>query len=145
MHAAQTNSLGRLYLPALALLLLIMLLLFSGMGFISVSAGQTLQVIGAKLLGWTQSGLDPMITQVVWEVRMPRIITASAVGAGLAAAGAVFQGILLNPLADPYTLGVSSGAAFGASVALLLGLDFAGVYSVCALAFAGAVAHPVSW
>ena len=58
---------------------------------------------------------------------------------GLAVAGAVFQGILLNPLADPYTLGVSAGAAFGASLAILFSLGGA-LYSVPGFAFAGAIA-----
>jgi iron complex transport system permease protein len=53
-------------------------------------------------------------------------------------AGAVYQGLLLNPLADPYTLGVSAGAAFGAALALLLGIDFLGVYSVPLCTFIGA-------
>ena len=53
---------------------------------------------------------------------MPRILSAALVGGGLAVAGCVFQSILQNPLADPYTLGISSGAAFGASCALLFGI-----------------------
>jgi iron complex transport system permease protein len=132
---------AHLWLTLLGLLLAGLLLLTAGMGFIPVSLAQTLSVLGHKLFGMqdVSQGLDPVLTQVVWEVRLPRIITSAAVGAGLASAGAVFQGILLNPLADPYTLGVSSGAAFGASIALLLGLDFAGAYSVCALAFLGAL------
>lgn len=77
---------------------------------------------------------------MVWDVRLPRILTSATVGAGLAVAGVVFQGLLLNPLADPFTLGVSSGAAFGASVALLLGLDFLGPHTISLLAFIGAVA-----
>ena len=75
---------------------------------------------------------------VVLEVRLPRILTAATVGGGLAVAGAVFQGILLNPLADPYTLGVSAGAAFGASLAILFSLA-GGLYSVPLCAFAGAM------
>jgi len=66
------------------------------------------------------------------------VLCAVAVGGGLAVAGVVFQGILHNPLADPYTLGVSSGAAFGACLALLLDLSFLGSYSVPIFAFAGA-------
>ena len=54
------------------------------------------------------------------EVRLPRILTAVLVGGGLAVAGCIFQSLLQNPLADPYTLGISSGAAFGASIAIFL-------------------------
>jgi len=58
---------------------------------------------------------------ILWSIRFPRILTAIIVGASLAMAGATFQGILQNPLADPYVLGVSSGAALGACLCLLLG------------------------
>jgi iron complex transport system permease protein len=73
------------------------------------------------------------------DVRLPRIVTAAVVGGGLALSGAVFQGILLNPLADPYTLGISAGAAFGAAVAILLNLQFTAAYSVAVFAFLGAL------
>ena len=83
--------------------------------------------------------MDELYPVVVTEVRLPRILTAAIVGAGLAISGVVFQGILLNPLADPYTLGVSAGAAFGASIALLFGLSFLGAYAVPLFAFIGAI------
>jgi len=57
----------------------------------------------------------------VWELRLPRVLTAAAVGAGLAIAGAVMQAITRNPLADPYLLGLSSGASLGAVSVVLLG------------------------
>jgi iron complex transport system permease protein len=58
---------------------------------------------------------------VVWRIRMPRVIVSCISGAVLAAGGVIFQAVLKNPLAEPYTLGVSSGAAFGASCAILVG------------------------
>ncbi|MFH1239265.1 MAG: iron chelate uptake ABC transporter family permease subunit [bacterium] len=60
---------------------------------------------------------------ILFEIRLPRILLGCIVGAGLAVSGAVFQGLLRNPLADPYILGTSSGAALGASLGLLLKLD----------------------
>lgn len=66
-------------------------------------------------------------TMVVYNVRLPRIILAFAVGAGLSVAGCCFQSIFSNPLASPDTLGVSSGAAFGAAVGILLSLNVVGV------------------
>ena len=74
---------------------------------------------------------------VILDVRLPRILTCAVVGAALAVSGSLFQGILLNPLADPYTLGVSAGAAFGACVAIILNLSAAYV-SVPLFAFVGA-------
>lgn len=66
---------------------------------------------------------DETTRVVVQDLRLSRTLLAAAVGAGLAVSGAVFQGILQNPLADPFTVGVSTGAAFGASVAIFLGLS----------------------
>lgn len=64
--------------------------------------------------------------KVVWGIRLPRICLGILAGIGLGIAGAVMQGILRNPLASPYTLGVSSGAGFGAAVAITLGAGFVG-------------------
>jgi iron complex transport system permease protein len=61
---------------------------------------------------------------VVWRIRMPRVLASSISGAVLAASGVIFQAALKNPLAEPYTLGVSSGAAFGASCAILAGMGW---------------------
>ncbi len=142
MPPAATHRLNpRWLLPVMLFMLLALVVLASGLGFIAVSPGQVLRVVAARLpgLGSLAQGLDQLLPHVVWEVRLPRILTAAVVGSGLAMSGVVFQGILLNPLADPYTLGVSSGAAFGASLCLILGLDFWGAYSVCLMAFLGAV------
>jgi len=62
---------------------------------------------------------------VVWNLRLPRIITGILAGMGLAIAGTMMQGILRNPLASPYTLGISAGAGFGAALAILLGAGIA--------------------
>ena len=84
--------------------------------------------------------MDQVVPVVIMDVRLPRILTAAVVGGGLALSGVIFQAILLNPLADPYTLGVSSGAAFGASLALVANLSALGHFSVPLFAFAGAIA-----
>lgn len=75
--------------------------------------------------------------RVIWEMRFPRIVTGVLTGFGLAAAGVVMQCILRNPLADPYTTGISSGASFGATLAMGLGISVAGAsgYAVAANAF----------
>lgn len=73
---------------------------------------------------------------IIWQIRVPRAILALLVGALLAMAGAALQGLLLNPLADPYTVGVSSGAALGAGVATLMGLATCfGGYGIPLVAF----------
>ena len=64
---------------------------------------------------------------VLWSMRLPRVLLAALVGAGLSVSGCVFQSMFANPLATPDTLGVASGASFGAALALLLGFGFVGV------------------
>jgi len=78
---------------------------------------------------------------ILLYIRLPRVILAAVVGACLSAAGAVFQGIFRNPMADPYVLGVSSGAALGAILAILTGVNlfFSGFTAVTLFAFAGGI------
>src|SRR5690606_14123314 len=64
---------------------------------------------------------------IIWNIRLPRVLLALCVGAALALAGAAFQGILRNPLADPYTIGVSSGAALGAVIVLFFQVSIFGL------------------
>ena len=73
-------------------------------------------------LGLGSSPLPLLRDGIVWELRMPRVLTAAFVGAGLALSGAVMQALTRNPLADPYLLGLSSGASLGAVSVLLLGI-----------------------
>lgn len=103
----------------------------------------------AGLLGGgpAEPALGVLKDGIVWDLRLPRVLTAAAVGAGLAVGGAVMQSLTRNPLADPYLLGLSSGASLGAVAVLVLGASvllpvaaFAGalVALVAALALAGA-------
>jgi iron complex transport system permease protein len=83
---------------------------------------------------------DPSTQQIFWLARVPRAIAGAIAGAGLAAAGVAFQAVLRNPLAEPFTLGVSSGAALGAVIAIRVGLEAAiGPSAVPLLAFAGSL------
>ncbi len=100
----------------------------------------TSQVIGSILERWgfqnSWAPNDEVVDATLWVVRFPRIIMAMAVGAALAVAGALMQAIFGNPLAEPGVVGVSSGAALGASIAIVFGLQFAGS-GVAAMAFLG--------
>jgi len=87
-------------------------------------------------LGLGEPTLSPLRDGIVWELRMPRVLTAAAVGAGLAICGVVMQALTRNPLADPYLLGLSSGASVGAVVVLVLGISLALPFA----AFVGALA-----
>lgn len=92
----------------------------------------------ASHLGWGSSELTPIRDGIVWELRLPRTLLAAVCGAGLAVCGAVMQSLLRNPLADPFVLGVSSGASTGAVIVVVLGVG-GGLVSVSAGAFLGAV------
>lgn len=125
----------------LAILLFTLIIISTGMGYIKITPSEVIRIVASKIMGNHEllEGINDIFPYVVWEVRLPRILTSAIVGAGLAMAGVIFQGILLNPLADPYTLGISAGAAFGASIALLLDISFLGSCSVPLFAFIGAV------
>jgi iron complex transport system permease protein len=90
-------------------------------GSIQIGVTDTIGVILQRALGLDLGGHWTAATEtIVWELRLPRVLTAALVGCGLAVAGATFQGIVRNPLADPYVLGTSSGAALGAALAIIL-------------------------
>lgn len=129
---------------SLSLFLLGTIVIATGMGYISIPPLQALQTILAYLFNITpgSSDINQTFSTIIMDVRLPRIISAALVGGGLAIAGGVFQAILLNPLADPYTLGISSGAAFGASTAFILsiiGIALPMSLSVPLFAFVGAI------
>lgn len=93
-----------------------------------------------SLLGWGDI-VESSQSIILFEIRMPRVILAVLVGAALAQSGAVMQGLFQNPMADPYIVGVSSGAGLGATLAMGLGLNFwfYGLSGVGLLAFVGAL------
>ena len=127
----------------LFLLLLASIVVSATMGFMEIPAATVLQLITHALsLSGRDTGVDPVVAAVVMDVRMPRIFAAVLVGGMLALCGTVFQAILLNPLADPYTLGISSGAAFGASLVIVLqvvGWVLPTTFSVPFFAFLGSI------
>ncbi|MFE9461358.1 FecCD family ABC transporter permease [Streptomyces californicus] len=92
----------------------------------------------AAHLGFGSSDLSPIRDGIIWNLRMPRTLLAAVCGAGLAVCGTVMQSLLRNPLADPFVLGVSSGASTGAVVVVVLGVG-GGAISLSAGAFVGAL------
>ncbi len=128
----------------LGLLLLIVVTAFvtSGIGPLEVSYQAILKLWLSPFHAPWATDLDDTLRYIVLHVRLARIVLAVAVGGALALAGAVYQGVLLNPLADPFTLGVSTGAAFGASLAIIAGvggISLLGIGSMPVAAFAGAL------
>ena len=101
--------------------LVVMLAAGVALGTVDLAPGTTLSILARRLLGlgipvtW-----PPSAEAIVMDLRLPRVLMAMVVGTGLAVAGATFQGLLRNPLADPYVLGTASGAALGAAIAVIL-------------------------
>ena len=101
--------------------LVVALVLGVGVGSVAIDPGDTLGILAHRFLGLdiARTWSDATETIVV-DLRLPRVLTAMLVGCALAVAGATFQGLLRNPLADPYVLGTASGAALGAAIAVLI-------------------------
>lgn len=138
LHLARRGR-RRWALPALAALLVALALAAACVGVAGVAPADALAAIAARL-GIGTTPLGPVGDAIVVELRLPRILAACAVGAGLAIVGAVMQALVRNPLADPYLLGVSSGASVGAVLVLVAGLGAAlGGVALPVAAFAGAL------
>ncbi len=96
--------------------------------------------VGTALLSLALGSAQDPTREIVLQIRLPRTILAAMVGAGLATAGALLQALLQNPLADPYVLGISGGAALGGVIALAFGTGLGpAAFSVPAIAFGGAL------
>lgn len=125
-------QLRRLALAGLALAVTLALLL-------DVTIGPSEFPLGQLLAGlWDRDSLPPAQAVILWDIRLPYAVMAVLVGASLGLAGAEIQTALNNPLASPFTLGVSAAATFGAALAIVLGLDLFGLgetYAVTLLAF----------
>jgi ABC-type Fe3+-siderophore transport system permease subunit len=132
-----------LLLLALSCLLIVVILLAVSFGSTSIPISAITQILlnGSALFHFARQW-DPTAEVIVWQVRMPVVIGSALVGSALAVAGVLFQGMLRNPLADPYLIGTSSGAALGAAIAFVLPFDtvYGSLFPLTPLlAFAGAV------
>lgn len=136
-------SLSRRSLASLLLLLcaglLAAMVLSIGVGAVALPP----QTVLRALFQPAAADVSPATLAIVWDLRLARVLLAALVGAGLAAAGAAFQGLFRNPLADPFVIGASGGAALGATVAIVAGLRWEGeqfaISMVPIAAFAGAL------
>ena len=119
----------------LAIALVLAVVIMSLLGSESLPARASLCAIAS--LGTSDCGLSRDHYDILFQIRLPRILLAAAVGGSLATAGASYQALLRNPLAEPYLLGVSNGAAVGTMIALVF--FGANEWSRPVLAFAGAL------
>ena len=116
------------------------ILLAVAVGAVPIPLPTVVSVLANKLIpGVVESTWTTGASAIVWEIRFPRALLAALVGAGLGLVGAALQAVTRNPLADPHLLGISSGAAFGAILALLHTGLFLALLTVPLLAFGGAL------
>ncbi len=108
---------GRWALPASLVATLVVAVLAVGVGSVRVPPAEVVGTVVAGLGGEQLLGNQV----IIWNIRLPRVLTAALVGGALALAGAVYQGVFRNPLADPYLLGTASGAGFGATLVAAMG------------------------
>ncbi|HZQ64469.1 MAG TPA: iron ABC transporter permease [Gaiellaceae bacterium] len=134
---------ARLWLVGAVALLAASLVTGALVGPAHIGLGPALQSVAAKLpFLHVHSPLSGPDESILWDIRMPRVVLGALVGAMLAVAGASYQGVFRNPLADPYLLGVAAGAGLGATIAVVYlpsGLDYQSVLPPAAFA-GGAVA-----
>ena len=133
MTAKPHKLLLRMAVVSAVLLFSLVVALIMGLSLGSTHAG--LDAIVKTLMG--SSASDPMLQAIIWHIRFPRVLLAALVGAALSSGGLVFQALLRNPLAEPYILGISGGAAIGGIIGILLG--FSRFPGVTLIAFAGSM------
>ncbi len=133
------------YTIILLIILIALIVLSAAIGAANLSIKLTLKTLGSIIPGIKNlidaSDISPQDIKVIFDIRLPRIFMAIIVGIALSSSGVIFQGVFRNPMADPYIIGVSAGAAFGATIGLL----FAGNIKLISLsttsifAFLGAI------
>ncbi len=145
LHDARARELPRrnplrttIVIVTLLVALVFSVLISAGVGQLSLSPGEVLHTL-TRPLGFA-IGAEPAhqhAENAVWTIRLPRLVMALAVGTALAVAGVLMQAVFGNPLAEPGVVGVSSGAALGASAVIVFGLSFMGEWTVALVAFTG--------
>lgn len=144
MARVKKGKYGRV-LVFLALILVLSIGIFSVIGTASIKWTDAFRIIGSKtpILKKYVDVSDILETHqiIIWSIRLPRVLLGVLVGSSLAIAGAAFQGMFKNPMADPFVIGISSGAALGATIAIILktSISFLGMSSISLFAFIGAL------
>ncbi len=137
-------------LITLTLVLLVCMVLAIAIGRVAIPTGEVVSVVLRRFFNLFTSKVQGEITShevIVWNLRLPRVILAAAVGACLALAGCMMQGLLRNPMADPYVVGVSAGASVGGAIAFLVAESLTASWGVALtpiLAFLGAIGAVVA-
>lgn len=128
-----------LFIAGLIILLIFSVILSVSFGSLKINPSVSYSIILNKLFGLSlgdATEVNNLSTyNVIWLIRMPRVLLAIAVGAGLAICGTIMQATVQNPLAEPYILGISSGASLGATFSIMLGVGSFSIFSVSGVSF----------
>jgi len=141
MSLTKTGRLPAVWKIVLIILPIVTALIALGIGRYFITPTEVIEAIAGRFTGNYE--ISEMAYKTVWNLRIPRIILALLVGAGLSTAGCAFQSLFANPLATPDTLGVASGASFGAALGILLGFDMFGMQVTSFVM--GALAVTLTW
>ena len=134
-----------LIIVILILILTFAIAFFSIIGTANIGVIDTFRIVISKIPIIERyidiSDISKSHETIIWSIRLPRVLLGALVGASLSMTGAAFQGIFKNPMADPYVIGISSGAALGASIAIILGINisFMNLSTISIFAFIGAL------
>ncbi|MGM7634249.1 FecCD family ABC transporter permease [Bacillus sp. Hm123] len=143
------------YLSSIIIVILLIALIISvvvsvSIGQVSIPYNQSFWILVEHITGlhtsYVTEDADGMFLDVIWQIRFPRVLLAMVTGAGLALCGTIMQASVQNPLADPFILGISSGASLGATFSIMLGFGVGGILGelgVATWAFIGALCAAV--
>lgn len=131
---------GKRKIVFLIFLLFLAIIVSLNIGYARISVIKIIKIILGEIVPLSSSSLGDASNierSIIIDLRLPRILGGALVGLGLATAGVVFQGVFRNPMADPYVIGVSSGAALGAALAIVLNIGFSlfGINTLSIMAF----------
>lgn len=130
-----------LVLVALSAVLLLSMIFAVSVGPVRIPVGEVWRIVANRFVPeYVAATWSDSRALIVWDIRLPRVLLAAVVGAGLSVVGVALQALVRNPLADPYTFGLTSGASVGAVTVILTGVSVFGIYSLSVAAFLGALA-----
>lgn len=140
-----TSSKNKINILLMSILLVFSIVIFVNVGTANVSISDTFKIILShipiinKYIDITD--ISDSYINIIWKIRLPRVLLGVLVGSSLSVAGAAFQGMFKNPMADPFVIGISSGAALGATLGIVSGLsiNILGMSSITIFAFLGAL------
>ena len=117
------------FIMVLIIILIISSIASIAFGAVNIKVSEIVKILTHNIFGINFSNMNGVASgssyEIVWNLRFPRILLALAVGGGLSIVGVVMQAMVQNPMADPYILGISSGASLGATISIMLGV---GIY-----------------